>query len=321
MEEALSQDEVDALLKEMNEGGVALGEEPIGGNPTPYDLVGEERSVSRQFPGLEIVHDRLVRQVRQSLSAMLGSSVGVDIKSAELLRYARFRNRLEPGSPLSLFSIAPEHGNGLVAIGPAFLFQVVDRIFGGQGKPLVTVEEREYSAIELQVVARLVAILLSDLQEAWSTVSPLECAYLRTEMNAAVVSIAAAEDMVLCLSLHCDLGGGSGNILIALPVGILEPVRATATEKQAAPAASRVWLDSLSQAIHGAQVDVSVELGSLDLSAGDLLQLESGHLLDLSTRADDPVAICVEGEPVLSGIAGTNRGQHAVRVLASPQRS
>jgi len=320
MEGTLSQDEVDALLKGMKDGDVPLEERDRSHEPTPYNLIGEERSVSRQFPGLEIVHDRLVRQLRQSFSGLVGTSVGVEIKSAELLRYARYRNRLEPGSPLSLFSIVPLHGNGLLALGPSLMFQLVDRIFGGQGQAPTTVAPREYSSVELQVVARIATLVLGDLQGAWSMVSKLECRFLRTEMNAAVVAIAASEDMVFTLEIQCDLGCGPTRLTLALPVGILEPVRNTVAEKRTLPAAAdRAWAEAITDVIRDTDVEVSVELGRRDMSAGELLHLEVGHLLDIPTRREEPVAVCVEGEQVFLGIAGTNRGQNAVRIVSRPE--
>jgi len=322
METTLSQDEVDALLKGMREGEVPVEPSPLGDEPRPYNLVGEERSVSRQYPGLEIVHDRLVRQLRQSFSGLLGTSVGIEIASADLLRYARFRNRLETGSPLSLFSILPLHGNGLLALSPSLMFQLVDRIFGGQGSAPQSLELREYSPVELQVVGRLAVLALSDLEEAWSMVTKLECKFLRTEMNAAVVAIAASEDMVFVIELECDFGTGPAGFTLALPLGILEPVRSAVAESRPAPAvADETWRFALSEAVRDAEVDVSVVLGRRELLAGDLLRLEVGQLMQLSTRKEDPVAICVEDEPVLRGIVGTNRGQHAVRVLAGREEN
>ena len=322
MDATLSQDEVDALLKGMRDGEVSLDETAAGSELRPYNLVGEERSVSRQFPGLEIVHDRLVRHLRQSFSGLLGTSVGLEITSADLIRYARYRNRLEAGSPLSLFSIVPLHGNGLLALGPSLMFQLVDRVFGGQGVAPDAVEPREYSPVEMQVVGRVAALILSDLEQAWSMVTKLECRFLRTEMNAAVVPIAASEEMIFVLELECDLGAGPARFTMALPLGILEPVRNAVSETQKPAAAPDLsWVPALREAIHDADVDLSVELGRRELSAGDLLHLEVGHILHLPTRPEDPVSICVEGERIFSGTAGTNRGQHAVRILSAAEAS
>lgn len=316
MDSTLSQDEVDALLQGMKDGDVAIEEKPLRDEPRPYNLVGEERAAGRQFPGLELVHDRFVRRLRKSLGALVGSSAAIEITSVEMLRYGRFRNRIEPGASLSLFSMAPLSGNALLVVGPSLMFQLVDRMFGGQGRPPVTIELREYSPIELQVVARVANTMLADLQEAWSLVAELSCAFTRTEVNAAVVSIAATEDMVLALDLQCDLGAGPTKFTFAIPASMLEPLRVKLGESQEGPAdTDDSWVQGMREAIEDAEVELAVELGGSNLSARRLLQLDVGDVLNLPTRGEDPVSILVEGRPVMTGLAGTNRGNHAVRIL------
>jgi flagellar motor switch protein FliM len=53
------------------------------------------------------------------------------------------------------------------------------------------------------------------------------------------------------------------------------------------------------------------------VSARDVLRLKVGDLLTIDTRADDPLAICVEGIRVMTGAPGVSRGNNAVRVLAT----
>lgn len=316
MESTLSQDEVDALLQGMKDGDVEIEEKPPRDEPRPYNLVGEERSAGRQFPGLELVHDRFVRRLRKSLTTLVGSSAAIEITGVEMLRYGRFRNRIEPGAALSLFSMAPLSGNALLVVGPSLMFQMIDRMFGGQGRPPVTLELREYSPIELQVVAKVASTMLRDLEEAWSLVAELSCKFVRTEVNAAVVSIAANEDQVLALDLQCDLGAGPTKFTFAIPASMLEPLRSKLGESQeGASEADDTWRQAMLDAAMDSDVEVAVELGMSSLTARTLLNLDVGDVVNLPTRGEDPVSILVEGRPVMTGLAGTNRGNHAVRIL------
>ena len=43
----------------------------------------------------------------------------------------------------------------------------------------------------------------------------------------------------------------------------------------------------------------------------------AGDLLTIDTRADDPLAVCVEGIRLMTGAPGVSRGNNAVRVLAT----
>ncbi len=322
MDSTLSQDEVDALLKGMKDGEVAIEERAPRDDPRPYNLVGEERSVGRQFPGLEVVHDRFVRSLRKSLGTVFPGGAAIELAGVEMLRYGRFRNRIEAGASLSLFSMVPLSGNALLVIGPSLMFQLVDRMFGGQGRPPTTLEVREYSPIELQVVSRIAGVVLQDLESAWSLVAELACKFVRTEVNAAIVSIAATEDMVLAIELQCDLGAGPTRFTLAIPAGMLEPLRTRLGESQATPAdADEGWTQALIEAIQEADVGLSVELGSISMSARDLLRLDIGDVVSLPTRGDDPVSVQIEGQRIMTGLAGTNRGNNAVRILSFAQET
>ena len=48
-----------------------------------------------------------------------------------------------------------------------------------------------------------------------------------------------------------------------------------------------------------------------------MLRLKVGDLLTIDTRVDDPLAVCVEGIRLLTGLPGVSRGNNAVRVIAA----
>jgi flagellar motor switch protein FliM len=316
--ETLSQDEINALIKGMASGEVVV-EDPIDAPDVarPYNLVGEERSVGRQFPGLDLVHERFVRKLRQSFSNLVASSASVEMAGLEMLRFGTFRNRLSLGSPISLFSMSPLRGSAMIMMSPSLAFQLVDRIFGGPGHAPELATVREYSAIELQVLQRVVCRILGDLAEAWAPVQQLDCSFGRTETNPSLVALTATEDMVLSLELQCDLGAGATKLLTAMPFAMLEPLRSKLGEPQAGPGgADRAWLRAMEQAVRAADVNLSVELGRCELRAKDVLDLKVGDTLCLETREGDVLDVLVEGRHLLAGVAGVSRGQNAVRVSA-----
>jgi flagellar motor switch protein FliM len=315
--ETLSQDEIDALIKGMATGEVVVEDQKDEPDVArPYNLVGEERSVGRQFPGLDLVHERLVRKLRQSFSALIGASANVEMAGLEMLRFGTFRNRLQVGAPMSMFTMAPLRGQALIMMTPSLAFQLVDRIFGGPGHAPEFTTVREYSAIEFQIFQRVVCRVLGDLAEAWAPVQALDCSFIRTETNPSLIALTASEDMVLSLELQLDLGAGATKLLIALPFAMLEPLRSKLGEPQAAASgADRAWLRAMEQAVRDADVSVAVELGRCELRAKNVLELKVGDMLPLSTREDDVLDVLVEGRHLLSGVAGVSRGQNAVRVM------
>lgn len=317
MSEHLSQAEVDALLKGMAEGELELpGEQEPAGAVRPYNLVGEEASVGRRFPALFLIHERLARNLRLSFASTFGGSPSVDIRALEMLRFGILRNRLEGGAALNLFTMAPLRGQAMLVIGPSLAFQMVDRLFGGSGLPPEILEPREYSAIELQVLQRIVRRILEDLSEAWSSVLPIRCELVRTETNPHLATLTAVEDMVLRTELECDLGAGTVKLSFAIPYASLEPVRSRLGEPRATMArADGEWVEAMRTAIEQSEVELVAELGCRCMSTREVLALKPGDVIALDARAGEPLGVRVEGQSLLAGVAGVSRGQNAVRVV------
>jgi flagellar motor switch protein FliM len=320
MSETLSKDEVDALLQGMQDGEVAVeGEGPPRGSVLPYDLLAEDRVAGRGFPALDRVHERFVRRLRLALASLVGVTPVIAVGKPETVRFATFRNRVPAGACLQLFTMAPLRGQGLLVISAPLAFALVDRVFGGPGRLPETLEGREYSALELQTLHRIGARILLDLAEAWNPVHRVDCTFVRGEANPAYLTIAAPADAVVAVELACDLGIGAAPLIVALPYAMLEPLRDRLGAPQAAQASGsdREWQRTVGVAVRQADVTVSAELGSHEISARELLRLRVGDVLALGARGDDPVTLRVENVRLMTGLAGVSRGQNAVRILGA----
>lgn len=320
MSDALSKDEVDALLRGVEEGEVAVdGDAGPRSGVRPYDLFAEDRLTGRRFPALDLVHERFVRRLRTSLESVVGVTPTIDIGELDTVRFATFRNRLPAGACLQLFTMAPLRGQGLLAISAPLAFALVDRMFGGPGRMPEAAAGREFSALEQQTLKRVGARVLADLAEAWTPIQRVECALARVEANPAYLAITAPTEVVIALELACDLGGGAAPLVLAVPYATLEPLRDRLGAPQATSASGsdREWLATVRAAVRQAEVTMSAELGAREISARELLRLRVGDVLPLGARGEDPVTIRVESVRVMTGFAGVSRGHNAVRVLGA----
>ncbi len=234
-----------------------------------------------------------------------------------MIKFATFRNRLETPANLHLFTMAPLRGQALAVVSSGLAYALVDRIFGGPGRVPPTSARRECSSIEMQTIQRVVTQALADFTEALAPLHAIACTFARSETNPISIAICAQTDQVLLMPFQCDLGVGPTPLTIAIPFAMLEPIRAKLGEPEAAEQGpDAVWVSALSGAVRATEVTMSVELGSAEVSARDVLRLKVGDLLTIETRADDPLAVCVEGVRLMTGVPGVSRGNNAVRVLA-----
>jgi flagellar motor switch protein FliM len=322
MSESLSPAEVEALLRGVSDGDVAVADEQPRGAIRPYDLFGEERLNTRRFPGLDLVHEDFARRLRASLARFTGSAPTMQVGAIEILKFDTFRNRLPAGASLHLFTVLPLRGQSLLAFSAPLAFGLVDHVCGGGGRMPAEIEAREYSPIETQVLQRIVKVALGDLAESWARVQRVECNFVRSELNPAYVVLTKPDEMVLARELQCDLGSGPAALVLAVPYAQIEPLRAKLGEAHVVLAAGtqQDCVAATAAAVHQSGVTLSAELGTCEISARTLLGLRVGDVLGLATRGDDPVTLRVEGVPLMTGLAGVSRGQNAVRVLAHMPR-
>jgi flagellar motor switch protein FliM len=205
-----------------------------------------------------------------------------------------------------------------VVVSSALAYGLVDKVFGGVGRVPTGGARRECSVIEMQTVQRVVQHTLADFTEALTPLHAITCTFGRSETNPISIVICQPTDQVLVMPFQCDLGLGPTPLTIAIPFAMLEPIRAKLGEPEAVQQGpDATWVSALRTAVQTTHVTMSVELGTAEVSARDVLRLKVGDLLTIDTRADDPLAICVEGIRVMTGAPGVSRGNNAVRVLAT----
>ena len=117
MEKILSQDEVDALLRGVSDGGVETEPESQAGEdyhdgPVPYDLGNQEWVVRGRMPTLDVIHQQFSRLFRVALSDILRKSVEVTVTNQSVMKFGEFTKRLPVPAYLQIISMEPLRGSG-----------------------------------------------------------------------------------------------------------------------------------------------------------------------------------------------------------------
>lgn len=318
MADALSRDEIDALLRGMAEGEVAVDSEAAPRDVAqPVSLVADrDESPKRRFPALGLVHERFARELGKTLGALFEAGVTVERRETFAHDFVTVRNRIAPGTVQGLFTMAPFAGESLVLIPAALAFEMVDRLFGGPGRVPPDVGERELSPIALRTVEGIAGKILGAFAAAFAPLLKVESRFQRSEPNPMLLEIAPLNDPVVGFDTECDLGGGAGTVTIVVPQASLESARGKLDDsKSIVPRIDRSWLGALRAVVEQTEVQLSADLGRLEMSTRQVLALRAGDVLHLATRGEDPLAVRVEGQPIMTGVAGVSRGRNAVRIV------
>ncbi len=328
MEQILSQDEVDALLKGISGGEIEEPEEPLDAEALgyqAYDFTRQERIVQVKMPAMEAISDGFMRSVRNSLSTTLRRIIDLTAAPMELERFGAFVRTLPVPSSLQIFKMAPFRGHALIVLEPKLVFTLVENFLGGSGARNVRIEGRDFTAIEQRLIRRVVNLLLNDLEKAWYSLQPLKVQYIRSEINPQFAKICQPEDVVIISRYDVDMDRAVGSITVCIPMNNLESVKSKllTTFQREQSEEDIIIKRVLTENIKNVEVDFRVELGKAELVAGDIMQLEVGDTIQLERRTDELLPASVAGERKYMGTPGMHRGNHAFLIkkkVLDPER-
>ncbi len=316
MEQILSQDEVDALLKGISGGDIEEPEEQIDEEAleyTAYDFSRQERIVQIKMPAMEAINDVFLRSIRTSISAALRRILDITAVPMELERFGAFVRTLPVPSSLQIFKMDPFRGHALFVIEPKLVFAFVESFLGGSGTRNVRIEGRDFTGIEQRLIQRIVNLLLSDLEKSWYSLQPIKVQHIRSEINPQFAKICEPEDVVIINRYEVDMDRAVGSITACIPLTNLESVKqklmTTFQREQSDEDISlrRVLTDN----IKNVSADLRVELGNTSLPAGDILGLEEGDIIQLDKRKDELLPGFISGVRKYMGSPGIHRGNKA----------
>ncbi len=312
----LSQDEIDALLGGVEEGDVETETAPaVAAEEVPaYDFTSQDRIVRGRMPTLDMVNERFARRFRASLYEMLRNSPDLACAGVRTLKYGEYVNSLFMPTSMNLIRMHPLRGTALLTFDPEFVFTVVDNFFGGVGRFRNKIEGRDFTTTETRVIKRLIEHAFVDLREAWAPVLPCEFELQGSEVNPHFANIVAPSEVVVVSTFTIELEGGGGELHVAQPYQMIEPIRALldSTVKTEHDERDERWRSSLREELEGAEVELSSTLARATLSLRELLACSDGSVVPI--EMPETVVVCAEDVPVLRGRYGVSDGQLAVRV-------
>lgn len=314
-DDILSQEEVDALFRGVS-GESEEPSQPREGVDAvrPYDIGRQERIVRGRMPTLELINERFGRMLRIGLFNFMRKSPEIAPGAVRVLKYADFVRNLVLPTNLNLIHVRPLRGSALLVFEPGLVFQVIEALFGGQGKLHTRVEGREFTATEQRIIQRLLQVVFEEYEKAWATVYPLKLEFIRSEMNTQFANIAAPGEVVVATSFSIDLGTGSGDFHVCMPYAMLEPIRDiiySGIQADRSFADDR-WVKLITLQIQEAPVELIATLGRTTLTVGELLTLKTGDVVSLDLPED--ILVEAEGTPVLQCRYGVVNGHYALKV-------
>ena len=318
MTKILSQDEVDSLLKGIDEGEIGAQGEVAeeSRNLAAYDFRKEHGPVHQRMPGIGAIMERFTGLVAATLSAASGSPVDLNPPEMASVAFGDFCRSIPLPASFNLFRLEPLRGPSMIVLEGPLVFSFIDLFLGGRGEKPVKLEGRSFTPIELRIIEKIVKGLLDGLAQACSEVQPLHPVYIRCEIDPQFAEIARADDVVLVSKFSVEIGNFSGGMMLCTPYSVLEPLREKLRGgfRGETLGVDEKWRKYLEKKIGELKVNVSCTLGHTHMAGREVLRMKVNDVIALEQGPDDPVVICVEGVPKYRGRLGAFHQSKAVRV-------
>ncbi|MBO5088983.1 MAG: flagellar motor switch protein FliM [Lachnospiraceae bacterium] len=318
MADVLSQNEIDALLKQLSSG--ELDADDIKDEPTvkikDYDFARPAKFSKEHLRTLEIIFEHFGRLVSSNFPAYLRKNVQVDVMNSEAVTYSEFSNALSNPVLLGIVNFAPLNGNVIIELASNLGFAIIDRMLGGLGDPLE--KSREFSEIELSVLERIFTILVDLLREPWKNVVEIHPRLERIETNSQFAQIISPSEMIAIVTISVAIGNVEGLMNVCLPFMTLEDIMdklntkywfSTMQEKD-----EESYDEFIEMAINKAQIPIKALLGKSTVSVMDFINLQVGDIIKLDTMVDDELDVYVGNIVKFKALPGSGADTYAVKV-------
>lgn len=318
MANILSQEEVDALLRGIS-GGEIETEVPDLRDPSDvmtYDLTSQDRIIRGRMPTLEMTNEKFARMFRTTLSSLLRKVTSVSAISTDMIKFGEFLKSIPVPTSMHLFKLEPLRGSALIIVESKIIFMLVDIIFGGSGRNAFKIEGREFTAIESNIIKKVILSALVDIEKAWQSLIDLKITYQRSEINPQFVQLVTPTDVVVVSNFEIEVEYSSGTISLCIPYSTLEPLRdrLQAGYQSEQMEVDKTWISRFKGGLFASKVDLTARLGSAEIHAGEVISLKKGDVIPLDQFVTDPIDLYVEGVMKFRGHPVIYKGNQAIQV-------
>ncbi|WP_129596947.1 flagellar motor switch protein FliM [Anaerophilus nitritogenes] len=319
MSDVLSQSEIDALIQALSSGEVDAQEitaETQEAKVKKYDFRRPDKFAKDQLRTLQIIHENFARLLNTFLSGYLRSLAQVEVLSVEQLSSHEFINSVSNPAVLSIIEFAPLEGQIILDITAEVAFVIIDRILGGNGKPIE--ETRSFTEIEISLLKKLVKQILKLFQEPWENVIELKPKLEKIETNSQFAQIVSPSETIALVTLSIKIGEVEGMVNLCIPHLVIEPILPKLN--------TRLWFTNtnkertiedeeiLVHRIEKTQTSIRAVLGSTHITVSEFLDLQIGDVIELDTLIQEPVKILVGNKLKYYGKPGSKKKKMAIQI-------
>jgi flagellar motor switch protein FliM len=280
-----------------------------------YDFRHPRRLTKEQRSALSLVYEAYAKLLGAYFTTLLRTLTDVQLSRIDEVMFGDFiGSRTEPDG-LCIFTTNKSDQPGIFELPPTFIFLIIDRLFGGLGIPKVL--ERPNTAIEKNIITRVLDRMLQMLDRAWYNMIAVESTVKSFETNPYMAQVVGRSEPTLLVVYDVTMQNDRHQISICLPIPMMGPFFKAIKEwsisikSQEAAVYQR---EQMRETILRTDFPVVVKLGKTKLRFKDLMELEEGDLMVLSQWVKKPLDMLVDGSVRFRGVPGVRNKRKSIKI-------
>lgn len=294
----------------------------IGKKIKEYDFKHPDKFSKDQLRTIQLIYESFARLASATLSAQLRTMVHVRVLSVDQITYGEFMQSVPNPSTLAIIDLDPLKGEGLVAIDQNVSFGIIERLLGGKGREINLT--RELSDIERALIEGIIERILNSFKEAWMSTIEIRPRISNIECNPQFTQIIPPGDMVILTIMDIGIGEMEGKLSFGLPGVSIEPFAVKlSSQHRYATSPGEASLDEkniqkVKKGLKKVTIPVIAELGAVNISLNDVMQLQIGDVVKLQMGINDDLILRVGGKAKYAcrpGVVGSKVGVQITKVI------
>lgn len=314
MADVLSQSEIDALLAAMAAGDIINeGNSSDSSNESNVPATVLEDSLKFQEKDMSILEHIHKEYTQIETSNMFKNlDMQVSLESIQEIRYEEFRHSIPCPAVISVFKLKPLSGYLLFETSPSLVVQIANVLFSKDriGK----LNEAEFSEKDKDISMEITRNFIEYLEKAWSKVLKVKSEVEYVEIDPAKIQLCTSNEPVALASFSISIGEVNTFFNICIPYSSIENYLGKLEIKN-----STYDLESNSN-FANANLNIKVIIDNIELSLGDLMNLQKGMLLNTHKRYKNKVSILIQEKHCFNGEVGLMNNRKAVKIVDCLER-
>ncbi len=292
-------------------------EDLLPGGSKRYDF-NRPNSISRNFEqNLHAVGEAYAKTGTIDFTNLFRMTTTVEFQGLRQSTYSEYLEELPNPTCAAFVTLAPLKGYSMVHIDLGLSFLFLKKLMGGTVDPEDNV--REFTEIERAINAGLVARFTEIFRKGvakWLEVTP---AFVNLENNPNYLSGLAEGTAMIIMKFMVKLDTVEGMVELGFPHAAFGPVRnifdpETGVEMRTTNEKKEDRRRIL-EMIQGTGTEMTVQLGEVNSTLQDVMNLSLGEILHLPQSKESPLLVNIEGQASWLGEAGRIGQNRAIKLI------